>query len=442
MAKLWAVIRREYIERVSSKWFVFGTLIGPIVFGTMIFLPALLARRNAGSVQASNIVVIDATGRAAGQRVADAIEAAMRERAAGRPVPRPEVRVVSQDSVAAAESLATQEIVAKRRQGYLVLDAATVAGDSARYAGRNASSIGDIERVRTAMRNAMMAIELERAGMAPARVDSLTKRRIAMSSERVSEKGRSGNAAGNIMFATMMSFLLYMAIILYGQAVLRGVLEEKMTRVAEVVVSSVKPTTLLAGKVIGVGAVGLTQMAFWILATGYIGTFMGSYLARTRSADAVLAGQGAGAAMASMPDVSFAALGLVVLFFLLGYTFYSSLYAAMGSTVNSEQEAQQALMPVFVLIIASALLIQPVLMNPSSGLARAASIVPFSAPIIMPLRMTLVQVPAWEMALTIALLVVSCIGAIWLAARIYRVGLLMYGKRPTFRELAKWVRAA
>ena len=441
MAKLWAIIRREYLERVRTKWFVVGTLMGPILFGTMLFLPAVLAKRSSGSVQASNIIVIDATGLGAGARVADAIELAVRERAGAEAVPKPEVRVVAAEAVARAESLATAEVVSKRRQGFLVLDTATVRGDSARYAGRNATSVNEIERVRTAMRQAILGMELERNGMNPARVDSLTKRRIAMPAERITERGKSGNAVGNLLFATMTSFLLYMAIVLYGQAVLRGVLEEKMTRVAEVVVSSVRPTTLLAGKVMGVGAVGLTQMAIWILATGYLGSFMGSYLSRSSGGDRAISGATAGAAFANMPEVSFIGLGLIVLFFLLGYTFYSSLYAAMGSTVNSEQEAQQALMPVFVLIISSALLIQPVLLNPGSSLARVASIVPFSAPIIMPLRMSLVPVPPWEIGATVALLILACVGAIWLAARIYRVGLLMYGKRPSFGEIARWVRA-
>jgi ABC-2 type transport system permease protein len=129
-------------------------------------------------------------------------------------------------------------------------------------------------------------------------------------------------------------------------------------------------------------------------------------------------------------------------FFILGYVFYSSLYAAAGAMVNSEQEAQQALTPVMLFVIASALLIQPVLLNPGSSLARVASIVPFSAPIIMPLRMSLVAVPPLDIALSVLGLVLACAAAVWLAGRIYRVGMLMYGKKPTLRELARWVRAA
>ena len=142
----------------------------------------------------------------------------------------------------------------------------------------------------------------------------------------------------------------------------------------------------------------------------------------------------------SMPDVQIVSLLLILLFFVLGYGVYSSLYAAVGATVNSEQEAQQALAPILVLIISSALFIQPALLNPTSTLARVASMFPFSAPIIMPLRMSLVPIPPWEMAVAIVGLVVTFIAVILLAARIYRVGLLMYGKRPSFSELARWVR--
>jgi ABC-2 type transport system permease protein len=142
----------------------------------------------------------------------------------------------------------------------------------------------------------------------------------------------------------------------------------------------------------------------------------------------------------SMPDIHIGGLLLILVFFLLGYGVYSALYAAVGSTVNSEEEAQQALAPILVLIVASALFIQPAMMNPTSMLARGASMFPFSAPVIMPLRMSLVPIPPWEMAVAIGGLVVSFVAVILLAARIYRVGLLMYGKRPTLSELARWAR--
>ena len=187
------------------------------------------------------------------------------------------------------------------------------------------------------------------------------------------------------------------------------------------------------------GAVGLTQTIVWVVSTLYIGTFTAPLLARMAPTNTSSI-QAPSLSVVSMPDVQIVNMLLILVFFLLGYGVYSSLYAAVGATVNSEQEAQQALGPVLVLVIASALLIQPAMMNPGSTLTRVASMFPFSAPIIMPLRMSLVPVPPWEMAVAIIGLLVAFIAVIWIAARIYRVGLLMYGKRPTLGELVRWVR--
>ena len=443
--KLWAVIRREYIERVATKSFLIGTLIAPLLFSAVLFLPAVMARRAQPSVRASDIIILDATRReGTGQRVADAVRAAVQGRSTAA-VPQPEVRTVEPAALAQAESLAAADVRAKKRQGYLVIGAAALSGDSARYAGRNASSPADVERVRGALRSAMMAERLRGAGVNPTLVDSITERRLVLSTERLTERGRSGTGVGNMMAAVMMAFLLYTAMLLYGQMVLRGVLEEKTSRVAEVVISSVKPETLLAGKILGVGAVGLTQMALWLASISFLGSFIGGALMRTRGGTDMAALRDTGAAdlaAGAMSGFSFGTLGLIIVFFILGYVFYSSLYAAAGAMVNSEQEAQQALMPVLMFVIASALLIQPVLLNPGTTLARVASIVPFSAPIIMPLRMSLVAVPAIDMVLAIVGLIAACTAAVWLAGRIYRVGMLMYGKKPSIGELARWVRAA
>jgi ABC-2 type transport system permease protein len=441
-SKLWAVVQREYLERVRTRWFVISTVLGPVFFAAMLFLPAWLSMRNSneGST-ATNIVILDATGTGLGERVRVGLRAATT--GPGRSpqsAERPTVHVVSPAQVVAAEQRATREVIAKRVQGYLVLDAATVQGSSARYAGRNATSFADTRQIEQAVRQAALAMRLEREGLSPARIDSLTSPRLRLATERLTERGRGGSGAANIGIAVSVSFLLYLAILLYGQNVLRGVMEEKQTRVAEVVLSSVKPEILLAGKVIGVGAVGLTQQLVWLLTTAYIGMWLVPFLGRMESAS--------GAQRAVLPAVSTAAsispgaLALILVFFLLGFTFYSSMYAAIGSTVNSEQEAQQALGPILVLVIASSLLIQPVMLNPASGLARAASLIPFSAPIIMPLRMSLVAVPALDFVAAIAGLIAACLAAVWLAARVYRVGLLMYGKRPTLREIIRWVRYA
>src|SRR5688500_6671762 len=248
-------------------------------------------------------------------------------------------------------------------------------------------------------------------------------------SERIINERKGGSCTANIVFAGVIAFLLYMSIVLYGQNVLRGVLEEKTTRVAEVIVSSVPSETLLAGKVLSVGAVGLTQQAIWLVASVLM------YEVRTP----LLAQFGVNSAPFQMPSITFGYAILLLDFFVLGSTFYASLYAAVGASVNTEQEAQQAVQPLLVLLVATAIFINPILLNPTGRLAFVMSILPFSAPIIMPLRLALVSVPWYELAASMIALAASCVGAVWVAARIYRVGLLMYGKRPTLKELRRWV---
>lgn len=425
MDKLRAVISREYMERVRSKWFIFATVFGPVLFGALLILPPLLALRTKASADLADIVILDATGAGLGERIAAAMP-----RAPG--APRPQVRVVAPDTLTRAESTATHEVVAERAHGYLVLDAHTLAGDSARYAGRNASSIGDMEAITSVMRKGVLATQL-----AELHVDSAAATRIVglkprLATERLSERGRTGSGMLNAIAGFGIAFLLYMSIVLYGQTVLRGVIEEKNTRVSEVVVASVSTNTLLAGKVLGVGAVGITQQVVWF-ATGYL-------MARLRVP--LLNALGAKAEAIPFPSVSAASAVVLLLFFVLGYIFYSSLFAAVGAMVNNEQDAQQAATPVIMLLVAPMLFLQTVLMNPSSVTAKVLSWLPFSAPIIMPLRMIVATVSWLEVGLTLAGVLLACWGAVWVAARIYRVGLLMYGKKPTPRELLRWIRSA
>jgi ABC-2 type transport system permease protein len=223
-----------------------------------------------------------------------------------------------------------------------------------------------------------------------------------------------------------------MTILMYGQNVLRGVIEEKQSRVAEVVVSSVKPTTLLAGKVLGVGAVGLTQMAIWLFAT----VVMMKYRVPLMSAF------GLQAAPMPMPSVTVTQVITLLIFFLLGYTLYSALFAAVGAMVSSEQEAQQAQMPVVLMLVVSIMFLQPVLLEPDGQMAVTLGLLPISSPIMMPLRMSTVDVPVWEIGLSILTLIAGCYLAVYFAATVYRTGLLMHGKRVTFREVFKWIKWA
>lgn len=430
MGKLWVVFKREYLERVRSKWFLVATFLGPLFFGIITILPAVLASRTKSSPNLTHVVVLDASGTDLGERVS---------RTLGRQAPsdsvRPTLRVVALSELAAAESLATREVVQARYRGYLVIDSSTVAGQTVRYAGRNASTVVDVRQLETAVRQSILNRRFEREGISADRVVTLTALRLDTKTEKIGDRGREGaGGLANIIFGYAIAILLYMLIAIYGQTILRGVMEEKTTRVAEVVVSSVKTDTLLAGKVLGVGSVALTQVLVWMV--------VGLTLYAKRDALLIKLGVPAAAAATKLPEVSLAVGIALLLFFILGFIFYAALFAAVGAMVNNQEDAQQAQMPVMLLLITSIVFMNPTLLNPSSTMAKVGSWMPFSAPILMPLRMSMTGIPWLELTAVLGGLIASCIAVIWLSARIYRVGLLMYGKRPTMRELVRWVSMA
>jgi ABC-2 type transport system permease protein len=377
-------------------------------------------------VRVADIRIIDATATGLGDRVATRLNGGPMGDAAAT-----QVVVVAPTEVAAAESLATKDVMAKTRRGYLVVDSVTIQEQKARYAGRNASSLQELELIQNALRSAILGQRLEREGLDPKRVEALTRVKINMSAERITDKGRGGSGIGSAIFGFLIAFLLYMMIVLYGQNILRGVLEEKTTRVAEVIVSSMSTDVLLAGKVIGVGAVGLLQQAVWLGSAGGLYQFRGQIFSAL--------------GMPAMPNLPLPQVPpmlivALVLFFILGYGLYAALFAAVGAMCSSQEDANQASQPVIMLLVFSIIFAQPVMLNPSSRLAEIVSWIPFSAPVIMPMRMSAISIPWYELAGTLTGLAVTCALCVWLSARIYRVGLLMYGKRPTMRELARWIR--
>jgi ABC-2 type transport system permease protein len=410
-------------------------------------LPAFLTSRSTASSGVRNVIILDATGVGLGERVAADLTAPPptgrlgTDAAADTAGVKPDLRIVEPAQLAAAEARATQEVMAEGgRVGYVVLDDRTVAGMTARYAGRNAASFRDVERIRNAVSQAVMLHQLRQAGADPRMMDAIARTRVRMPTERITDKGRGGSGQVGALLAIFIAFLFYLSIAIHGQNVLRGVLEEKMTRVAEVVISSVQPQVLLAGKVLGVGAVGLTQQVIWVVSSAFLINELGP-VAMRMGGEAAQASP-AGNIMQAFTGVSVQLLALLLLFFLVGYIFYAALHAAIGSMVNSEQEAQQAAIPVMFLLIGTFLFVQPILVDPTGKLAVVMSWLPFSSPIIMPLRMTMIQIPTATLIGSLTIGILACVLVVWLAGRIYRVGMLMYGKRPSLSELIRWIRYA
>jgi ABC-2 type transport system permease protein len=230
---------------------------------------------------------------------------------------------------------------------------------------------------------------------------------------------------GTFIVAFIMLFFIYMSVLFYGLFVMRGVIEEKQSRIVEVVISSVKPTQMMLGKLIGIGLVGLTQVGMWALSAALLSVF-GASMFSSR-----------GVSLPKIPPILFV---YFVAFFVLGYFLYATLYAMVGAMVSSEEDAQQAQMPVTLVIVVPMMLFGMVMANPNSATSIALSLVPFFAPTLMMMRIAVINPPVWQILLSMSIMVVTILACTWLAARIYRVGILMYGKRPSLAELGRWLR--
>jgi ABC-2 type transport system permease protein len=224
-----------------------------------------------------------------------------------------------------------------------------------------------------------------------------------------------------------MMIFIYTTILTYGVSVMRGVIEEKQSRIVEVVVSSVRPFHMLMGKVVGIGLVGLTQYLIWVGSAALLMAFGVS----------LLASRGV-----TLPPISAGLLVSFIVFFVLGYFLFATIYAMVGSLVTTEEDAQGIQFPVMMLIIVPMMIFWVVMRNPGGTTAVVLSMIPFFAPTLMMLRIAMISPPLWQVLLSMAFMVVAIVGAVWLAAKIYRVGILMYGKRPSLAEIGRWLRYA
>ncbi len=419
MRKVWAVIRREFLERVRRKWFWVSALLGPIFFAAVFLLPVVFA--SAGGTK--RIAVVDGTNADFGARVIAALNAGTTLRG-----------VLVSAGTSVLDSL-MGEVGAKRLDGVLILSEDVVATGVAEYRASNVSALRDIKELETILSSVVTAARLERAGVDP---DVLTRARqgITLITTKVSGSHATGeSAAQSFSLAYFMAVILYMAIVMYGVNVKSAVLEEKTTRIVEVLVSSIRPFPLLLGKVLGVGAVSLFQFLLWGIAAKAllgVGSALGGHWGGLDTPEPLF----------RIPQVSGATVFIFLAYFIGGFFLYAAMFAAVGAMSSNEQEAQQAQQPIVYLLVVAFLSMFALLNNPESALAVTLSLIPFTSPIAMPVRWAAGDLPALELAASLVLLAVGIVGATWVAARIYRVGILMTGKRPSLRELVRWVKAA
>lgn len=413
MRRLATVARREYLERVRTKAFVLSTFLGPVLVVAFLLGPTMLMERQRG--KPLRVSVVDATG-----SVRAAVERALvrREGAGG---PRFVVVPLSAASAEEARAEARREVSGGRLDGFLYLGPDTLRTAQAEYYGKNVSNVVDLSNLRDAADEALVEKRLADAGLDAARLRALT-RKLDLRKIRVTATGEREDRGQSFLLAMMLLSMLYTTVAMWGAAIMNGVIEEKSNRVVEVIVSSIPTSDLFAGKLLGVGGAGLTQFLVWALTLAGIGAY-----------GAVAAGGGM-----ALPELSPLLLVSFVVYFLLGYFLYGALYAAVGASVNTQQEAQSLAFPVMMPLILGFVFFPVVLGSPDSPLSVTLSLVPFFTPMLMFLRISVVTPPTWQIALSLGLTLAAVVAVTWFASRVYRVGILMYGKRPTFPEMVRW----
>ena len=418
--RVWVILRREYLERVRNKWFLLATLLVPALLIGLTFLPILLAGQDGG--RRLTVAVVDRSGGELAERLRGVLardEIEVRAfRADGEIETIGDMREVLADDLEAARSTA---------DAYLLFPA-----DVASFGSPAMISVDDIglrERLlRAAVEDAVQWLRARRAGLEPDAANALLAN-VELRIEPVDPEAERSEVYQFIGF--LFAMMLYGMFLFYGQMVARGVLEEKTSDIVEILVSSVRPWEMMLGKIVGIGGVGLTQVGIWAV----VALVLSSFGLAGRVGEFI----GAGAEFAQMA-FPWSILVFAFLYFVLGYLMYSAVFAAAGAMLTSEQDIQQVLIPVMIPIIIPILIVAPVMQTPNRPWIVATSLVPLFSPILMPVRNAVTSVPTWQNLTAVALLVGAIWVAAWIAGRIYRVGILMKGKRPSVPELVRWLR--
>ena len=417
------ITKREFRERVASKSFVIGTLLFPLLMTGMAILPGLAA---SGSTWKLALVNEAPAG------VGSAFTAALTRASESRDDNTYEVVPVEGTADEARQRLAAR-IQSKELDGYVVLPADVLRAGMIQFRTRKSGSFAVLRDLRAAGTRTLQAERLKIAGIeasavaaliAPAQVDEA---RITVTGEE-----ERGGALSTFLAAYAVAFVIYIMTTLYGVAVLRSVLEEKTNRIGEVLMSTIRASHLMAGKILGVGSAAVAQVLAWAAIAAIVVTQSPRFGDRfTLPPTAIQALQ-----------VEPATGVLLFLFFLFGFFLYASVFATVGASVTSEQEAQSVQFIAIIPLISPLLFLQSILNAPLGPVATALGIFPFTAPIAMPMRMASTAVPPLEIAASLVLLVLAIAALSWVAGKVYRVGVLSTGKRPTLAELARWIRAA
>jgi ABC-2 type transport system permease protein len=425
MNPVWVILQREYFSRVKKKSFLIMTILGPILIGLFYGVIGFIMTRDTSGDDVSVVSVRDESGIL--NRQLDSMKG---YRFQFTDLPADSLNsAISKGEVDAFLWIRDRD---GRKADSISFTASEVPGPAQKK---------DLERhIETALYN----IQLKQAGLRKGFLDSL-KTSASINTITLGEDGKLENTSTEVKagIGFALSFIIYIFIFMYGVMVMRSVQEEKTNRIVEILASSVKPFQLMLGKICGIALVALTQFAIWILLSFLIITLVSSGIDLKSMAGeqaAAAGGGGAAGAMQAFQSLPFFRIGgLFIFYFLGGYLLYASFLAAIGAAVDQETDTQQFMFPmtmplIFAMVIASRVVFD----DPFSTTAVWASIIPFTSPIVMVVRSGF-DVPWWELLLSMGLLVMAFLGMVWVAGRIYRTGILMYGKKVTWKELGKWI---
>jgi ABC-2 type transport system permease protein len=419
MRKLWLIVKREYLTRIKSRGFVIGTIVVPLIGVGFFAMTAFLATRQPS--RTFRLAIVDESGNMA-PYIASGLKEKLRDG-------QPEFSVV-QTFLRPEFPDATQQELRERINGG-GLDGYFLIGSDLNQPvelhTRNPDNFALLNPLTAAVNQALVVARLSARGV---HVDDIgaVVRGANLQVIKVGRNGESVERGQSIGIAIGLVMLLYMALLMYGIITMRSVLEEKTTRTMEVLISAVQPSQLLAGKILGVAAVAFTQFLIW-------GVTLGALL----SYGALMAAAMPGSPLSNL-HVPPSLLLLAGAYFVCGYFLYSSMYAAIGAACSNENDAQQLQWPATAPLVFSVVMFSMILSEPSSRLAVVLSEIPFFTPILMTLRVAVQTPPAWQIALSFVLLAVATAAVVAASAKIYRVGILMYGKRPNLPELLRWLR--
>ncbi|MBE2190196.1 MAG: ABC transporter permease [Desulfobulbaceae bacterium] len=426
-SKIGTIIKHEYLSKIKSKGFIIGTILAPVgiivIYGIIILVAVMSADQTT-----KKLAIVDYT-----------------ERIGAMLVERDTSKFFLTDL---KEAELNEKVLTGEIDGYLVMPKDFAEKGAATVYTSGGGGLGFVTLIERNTEDIIVNLRLDEIG-ADESVKALVNRGISLSTMKVTQEGAQDDYSQ--VFAIMgyvMGFVIYGLMFTYGAFVMRGVIEEKANRIVEVLASSVKPFEIMMGKVIGIGAVGLTQVLFWIVLMGIFVAFGGSIAAGfmgtpdMATAGAEMQDQNAMIEMLNNISISPWLIVAFLFYFLAGYFIYSTLFAAVGSAVDQESDAAQLQIPVTLPIIIPIMFIANVMSNPDGTLAVVLSLIPFFTPILMIARIAATSVPIWQIALSVVLLAATFFACLYFAAKIYRVGILMYGKKPTFKDMVKWFKLA